>query len=157
MSVRTAAQRRADTLAALSQHRDVWVASADAAGAAYMIPLSYLWDGERLILATPEASRTARNLSRAGSARVALPSPDDVVIIDGAVEVVPIAGAADFADAFAAAAGFDPRAESGVYAYIRITPTHVQAWRDVAELRGRTIMREGRWLDDRVDEDAGAV
>lgn len=148
MPTRTAAQRRSDTLVALRQHRDVWVASADAAGVAHLIPLSFLWDGERLILATPEASRTARNLIRAGSARVALPSPDDVVIIDGTVEVIPVAGAADFADAFAAAAGFDPRAESGVYVYIRITPSRIQAWRDVAELAGRTIMRKGRWLDD---------
>jgi hypothetical protein len=148
MPTRTAAQRRSDTLAALGTHRDVWVASADTAGAAHLIPLSYLWDGERLIVATPEASRTARNLSRAGSARVALPSPDDVVIIDGTVECVSIAGAADVADAVAAAAGFDPRAEPGVYVYIRITPSRIQAWRDVAEFAGRTIMRAGRWLDD---------
>ncbi len=73
---------------------------------------------------------------------------DDVVIIDGTVECVPIDGAADVADDFAAAAGFDPRAEPGVYVYIRITPSRIQAWRDVAELAGRTIMREGRWLDD---------
>lgn len=148
MTTRTAAQRRADTLDALGKHRDVWVASASADGDAYMIPLSFLWDGQRLILATPESSRTARNLRRAGVARLALPSPDDVVIIDGAVDVVPVAGAAGFADAFAVAAGFDPREESNVYVYICITPSRIQAWRDVAELAGRTIMREGRWLDD---------
>jgi hypothetical protein len=80
--------------------------------------------------------------------RVALPSTDDVVIIDGAVDLVPADGAASFGDAFAAAAGFDPRAESETYVFLRITPTRIQAWRDVAELRGRTIMREGRWLDE---------
>ncbi len=148
MTTRTAAQRRADTLVALGKHRDVWVASASADGDAYMIPLSFLWDGERMILATPEASRTARNLSRAGSARVALPSADDVVIIDGEVDIVPVDESATFGDAFAAAAGFDPRAESNVYVYICITPSRIQAWRDVAELAGRTIMREGQWVND---------
>jgi hypothetical protein len=148
MTPRAAAQRRADTLDALGQHRDVWVASAGADGGAYMVPLSYLWDGERLILATPEASTTARNLRRAGWARVALPSTDDVVIIDGAVDFVPIADADAFAAAHAAATGFDPRAESEEYVYIRLTPARIQAWRDVAELRGRTIMRDGAWSDD---------
>jgi hypothetical protein len=144
---RSAAQRRADTLDALRSHRDVWVASADEAGAAYMIPLSYLWDGERLIVATPERSRTARNLQRAGVGRVALPSTDDVVIIDGAIDIMSVAEADAFADAHAAATGFDPRNEPETYVYLRLAPSRVQAWRDVAELRGRTIMRDGRWLE----------
>ena len=148
MTARASAERRADTLEALGRSRDVWVASADESGAAYMIPLSYLWDGERLMLATPEASRTARNLMRAGFARVSLPSTDDVVIIDGPVEFVSVAGAGAFADAHAAATGFDPRAESEAYVYIQVTPSRIQAWRDVAELRGRTIMRDGQWIDD---------
>jgi hypothetical protein len=148
MPPRTVAQRRADTLRALASHRDVWVASASAAGEAYIIPLSFLWDGERLILGTPEASRTARNLRRAGSARVALPSTEDIVIIDGAVDLVPADGAASFGHAFAAAAGFDPRVEAETYVYLRITPLRIQARRDAAELGGRTIMREGRWLDE---------
>ena len=113
MTTRTAAQRRADTLEALRQHHDVWVASAGATGEASMIPLSFLWDGERLILATPAASRTARHLRRAGAARVALPSTDDVVIIDGEVGVVPADGVARIGDAFAA--GFDPRAKPNDY------------------------------------------
>ncbi len=60
---------------------------------------------------------------------------------------MPADGAASFGDAFAAAVGFDPRAESDSFVYLRITPSRIQAWHDVAELRGRTIMREGRWLD----------
>ena len=148
MATRPASQRRIDTLAALRSNRDVWVASADADGAAHLIPLSYLWDGERLILATPEASKTARNLRRCGWVRISLPSTDDVVIIDGPADLVPIAGADAFADAHAAATGFDPRAEPEVYIYFRITPSRIQAWRDAAELHGRTIMRDGRWVAD---------
>lgn len=147
MPTRTAAERRADTLQALRGTRDVWVASADETGAAHLIPLSFLWDGASLILATPEASKTTRNLRRAGWARLALPSPDDVVIIEGAVEVFPVNADATLAEAHAAAAGFDARAEPERYVYVRVTPSRVQAWRDVAELRGRTIMRDGRWRD----------
>ena len=146
MAPRTAAQRRVDTLRTLRQSRDVWVASADAAGVAHLIPLSFLWD-EHVIMATPEASKTARNLRRTGWARVALPSADDVVIIEGTVDFVAIAAAVGFAEAHATATGFDPRAEPEGYVYIRLTPSRIQAWRDVAELAGRTIMRDGRWRD----------
>ena len=147
MPTRGAAERRADALEALRGNRDVWVASADETGAAHLIPLSFLWDGARLIVATPEASKTTRNLRRAGWARVALPSPDDVVIIEGSLEFLSTDGDSELADAHAAATGFDARAEPETYVYIRLTPSRVQAWRDVAELRGRTIMRDGRWRD----------
>ena len=148
MPPRTAAERRADTVQALRASRDVWVASADETGAAHLIPLSFLWDGACLILATPEASKTTRNLRRAGWARVALPSPDDVVIIEGPVEMFSGETEAALADAHTAATGFDARAEREPYVYIRLTPSLVQAWRDAAELRGRTIMRDGRWRHD---------
>jgi hypothetical protein len=49
-------------------------------------------------------------------------------------------------DAFAAKHSWDPRKESGDYAYFRIVPDRVQAWREVNELPGRTLMRDGVWL-----------
>jgi hypothetical protein len=148
MAIRTASQRRADTLDALQRGVDVWVASADATGGAHLIPLSYLWDGERLTMAAPEANKTTRNLAQAGWARVALPSTEDVVIIDGSIAMIAIDADNELAAAHAAAAGFDPRAEPNLYVYIQLTPSQIQAWRNVAELKGRTIMRDGHWLGD---------
>jgi hypothetical protein len=49
-------------------------------------------------------------------------------------------------DAFAAKHGWDPRQETRDYAYFRIVPGRVQAWREVNELPGRTLMRDGGWL-----------
>jgi Pyridoxamine 5'-phosphate oxidase len=77
-SPRSKSQRRADTLAKLESEVDLWVASADESGGAYLVPLSYCWDGSTLTVATPRASRTARNLIRAGWARVALGPTRDV-------------------------------------------------------------------------------
>lgn len=148
MPPRTAALRQSDALRALQEGVDVWVASADADGEAYLIPLSYLWDGERLTMATPEASRTARNLRRAGRARVALPAARDVVILEGPIECIPIDADDELAAAHAAAAGFDPRREAERYVYIRLTPIRILTWRDVAELPERRIMRDGHWCDD---------
>ncbi|MGH2613997.1 MAG: pyridoxamine 5'-phosphate oxidase family protein [Thermomicrobiales bacterium] len=148
MPPRTASQRRKDTLDTLQRVRDVWVASASETGDAYLIPLSYVWDGDRLTMATPEASKTTRNLARAGWARLALPSTDDVVILEGPIEIIPLNADDALAADHAAAAGFDPRQESEPYVYMRVTPQRIQAWRDAAELSGRTIMREGRWVAD---------
>ena len=86
---RSRSQRKIDTLEKLRADVDLWVASASADGHAYLVPLSYRWDGSRLTLATPRASRTARNLIRAGWARAAL-GPTRVVIIEGQVEAIPI-------------------------------------------------------------------
>jgi general stress protein 26 len=143
---RSAQQRKLDTLARLDSDIDAWVASASAAGDAYLIPLSYLRDGATMTLSTPEASLTGRNLRASGWVRLAVGPTRDVVMIEGSVEAftresVP----AELADAFAAK-HWDARLDTPRYAYFRITPQLVQAWRSVAELSGRDLMRDGRWL-----------
>jgi hypothetical protein len=144
---RSRAQRRLDTLARLKADVDVWVASADEAGGAYLVPLSFYWDDETLTVATPRDSRTARNLVRAGWARVALGPTRDVVIVEGRVEAVAIGTDPALEEAHAHAAGFDPRGLAVEYVYLRITPQSIQAWREANELEGRQLMRGGVWLE----------
>ena len=144
---RPRAQRRADVLEKLGTDVDLWVPSADDAGNAYLVPLSFHWDGSTLVLATPRASRTAVNLIRSGWARVALGPTRDVVIVEGALEAVPIGADPEREEAHAQATGFDPRTLSEEYVYLRITPRTIQAWREADELAGRLLMRDGRWLD----------
>jgi hypothetical protein len=144
---RTRSKRRSDTLAKLRSEVDLWVASADETGGAYLVPLSYYWDGSTLTIATPRASRTAMNLVRAGRARVALGPTRDVVIIEGRVEAISIGTDTGLEDAHAAATGFDPRTLAEEYVYLRITPDTVQAWREANELDGRQLMRRGEWLE----------
>ena len=144
---RSRAQRRIDVLAKLRTDVDLWVASADESGGAYLVPLSYYWDDSALTIATPRASRTAENLVRAGWARVALGTTRDVVIIEGPVEAIPIGIDTRLEDAHAQATGFDPRTLAEVYVYLRITPHTIQAWREANELEGRQLMRRGEWLD----------
>ena len=143
---RSLEQRTADVLARLRGDVDLWVASADADGDAYLVPLSFVWDGAAVTFATPRSSRTARNLVRAGSARVALGLTRDVVMLDGVVEATAIGTDPALEEAHAAATGFDPRAEPEEYVYLRITPREIQAWREADELAGRRLMRDGAWL-----------
>ena len=146
-SPRSRAQRRADTLERLRTDVDLWVASADETGNAYLVPLSFVWDETALTIATPRSSATARNLLRAGEARVALGPTRDVVLVDGTVEELPIGTDPALEDAHAAATGFDPRTLADGYVYLRITPREMRAWREANELDGRLLMRDGRWLD----------
>ena len=112
-------------------------------GTAHLVPFSFYWDGASAILAMPPANRTAVNLLRAGVARLALDGTRDVVLVDGAVKT----SVDDVTmDAYAAHTGWDPRSEPTEYLWLRITPTRIQAWREANELRGRTLLQDGRWL-----------
>jgi hypothetical protein len=144
-NARSTEQRKADTLARLQSDVDLWVASASAEGDAYLVPLSYYWDGSTLTVATPRASRTARNLIRAGRVRVALGPTRDVVIVEGPVEPLAIGTDVELEDAHARATGFDPRTLAHEYVYLRITPHTIQAWREANEIAGRVVMRDGAW------------
>jgi pyridoxamine 5'-phosphate oxidase-like protein len=143
---RSKEQRKDDVLAKLREEVDLWVASADAEGNAYLVPLSFVWDGSALTMATPRASRTARNLVRAGWARVGLGPTRDVVMIDGPVELVEIGADPAREDAHTRATGFDARAEPEDYVYLVLTPRTILAWREANELPERRLMRDGEWL-----------
>jgi nitroimidazol reductase NimA-like FMN-containing flavoprotein (pyridoxamine 5'-phosphate oxidase superfamily) len=140
---RSRQQRRVDTLRRLEHDVDAWVATAGPAGAPYLVPLSYLWDGRTLLISTAATNPTARNLRAVGRVRLTLGQTRDVVLVEGAAEEVEVD--AGTGDAFAAKAGFDPRTLRD-YPYFRIRPELIQAWREVDEMAGRDLMVGGEWL-----------
>ena len=143
---RPRAQRRRDTEHRLAHDVDLWVATASPDGAPFLVPLSFDWDGEALLLATPGKSPTGRNLAATGTVRLALGHTRDVVMIDGDVEVLEMdALPRETGDRFTARAGFDPRSLSTPYLWFRVTPRRVQAWREVDELSDRELMSDGHW------------
>jgi Pyridoxamine 5'-phosphate oxidase len=143
---RSAEQRKADTLARLERDVDVWVASGDADGNGYLVPLSYVWDGATFLIATPENSPTGRNLRAGGQVRLGVGPTRDVVLVDATVESFTLETVpAELADAFAEKL-WDARRSTPRYAYFRLTPQRIQAWREENELSGRVLMRDGRWL-----------
>lgn len=145
---RPRSERRRDTEHRLAHDVDVWVATASSDGVPYLVPLSFDWDGETLLVATPADSPTGRNLAATRTVRIGLGETRDVSMIDGEVEVLEIDELpADQGDRFAARTGFDPRSLTTTYRWFRIKPTRIQAWREVNELTGRALMRDGRWLD----------
>jgi hypothetical protein len=147
-AARTAQQRKADTLRRLENDTDAWVATADpGSGTPYMVPLSFLWDGATVLIATPAGSATGRNLRATGKVRLGIGPTRDLVLIEGTVEAETAAAeiGATTGDTFAAKTGFDPRELDG-YAYFRLRPQRLQAWREVNELAGRDLIRGGVWV-----------
>ena len=134
-----------DTLNRLANDVDAWVATADQdSGEPYLVPLSFLWDGETLLVSTAAANPTARNLHAGGRIRLTVGPTRDVVLIEGtAVAAADVT--ADVGDLFAAKTGFDPRKLRN-YPYFRIRPELIQAWREANELAGRDLMVAGEWL-----------
>ena len=139
--------RKADTLAMLAtQAIDVWVATASAAGAPYLVPVSLAWVDERAVIAVEGSSVTARNLTASGEARLAVGPTRDVVMIDAVLEkAVDVAADDALGAAYVAQADWDPRRGTG-YVFFVLRPVRVQAWREANEIAGRTLMRDGTWL-----------
>lgn len=144
---RTKTQRRDDTLYRLEHDIDCWVATAEAGGAPYMMPLSFLWDGATLLLSTNAVNPTARNLVATGEVRIGIGLTRDVILIEGVAETLdPVELSQEEGDAFAEKTGFDPRELKSPYLYFRVRPVRLQAWREVNELKDRDLIVNGVWV-----------
>ncbi len=149
-SARTGRQRKADTIAKLEAvGADTWVATASTTGTAHLVPLSYAWNGECVVLAAEASSLTVRNVRSSGRARLGFGPTRDVVIVDGELDRLLDASddaGEDTARAYADQAAWDPRHESEPYVFVLLRPRQVQAWREANELSGKVLMRDGEWL-----------
>ena len=135
--------RKQDTLDRLEKDVDVWVSTASPDGSPYLTPLSFLWSDGTLLLSTARTNPTARNLLANPVVQLTLGEVRDVIHVAGTVAVVEASEAEGAA--FAAKAGFDPRPLPN-YPFFRVTPTKIQAWREVNELKDRVLMDNGTWV-----------
>jgi len=144
---RDAVTRKADTLTMWATPEiDGWVSTASTAGEAHLVPLSVAWVDERLVVAVQRTSRTARDITGSGRARMAIGPTRDVTMVDARLDrVVEVAESGALGAAYAAQADWDPRGNDG-YVFLVMRPDRVQAWREADEIAGRTLMRDGSWL-----------
>lgn len=144
---RSREQRKREALARLAEDIDLWVATADSAGTPCLVPVSFWWDGAHVWFSTRDTNPTGRNLTPSGPVRVSLGHTRDVVLIEGVAES--FAGdllPADTAEGFIAKCAWDPRSDHPSYVFYRVTVHVLQAWGTIAEMRDRTLMRDGAWL-----------
>ena len=124
---------------------DVWVATSSGS-TPHLVPLSLAWVDDRAVIAVDATSPTARNLAESGIARLAVGPTRDVVMIDAQLEkTVDVAADTALGERYVAQADWDPRTSPG-YVFMVLRPVRLQAWREVNEIRGRTLMRDGSWL-----------
>ncbi len=150
---RTREQRKEDTLAKLTAPAaDAWVSTvgvdADGQVNSYLVPLSVAWIDERIVLATEADSVAARNVTNQRRVRLGLGPTRDVVMIDAELEQVYGLGEApaELGRRYAAQADWDPRESGDGIRFLVLRPVRIQAWREVNELSGRTLMRGGLWI-----------
>jgi nitroimidazol reductase NimA-like FMN-containing flavoprotein (pyridoxamine 5'-phosphate oxidase superfamily) len=134
--------RKQDTLRRLDTDVDAWVSTAALDGTPYLMPLSFLWTDGTLLLSTSRTNPTARNLRANPRLQLTLGEVRDVIHVTGTAELTEPSDAEG--EAFATKAGFDPRQLEN-YPFFRITPTKIQAWREVNELKDRVLMDNGIW------------
>jgi hypothetical protein len=146
--MRSAQQRKSDAIEKLNKDPDVWVATADDRGIAHLVPLSLCWHDGMVVVAVEANSRTARNASGSGQARLALGPTRDVVMIDAqAASVVAREDAGPaITGAYRERTGWEPGSDGGDWVYVLFKPARIQVWREVDEIPGRTVMAHGTWL-----------
>lgn len=148
---RSLAERRAAALERLRSNSNMWLASASDGRGPHLIPVSYWWDGARLITATFQGSRTLLNIRSQPKVRASVGSTGDVVMIDAVASIVAAVDVdAEVAERYTRASGNDPRSVPG-FEYVQLVPERIQVWNGPAEFTGRTVMCAGSWLDEPID------
>ncbi|WP_021591631.1 MULTISPECIES: pyridoxamine 5'-phosphate oxidase family protein [Actinomadura] len=144
--------RRAYARDRLESGFQMWLATGSDGHGAHLIPVAYVWDGSALYTATFAKSRTVANINAHPQARVALGTTADVVMIDTGASLMDVPDIEpDIAERYARVST-DPRTHpEGTFIYLRLQPRRILVWNGFHEFVGRTVMRDGRWLDNPVD------
>jgi general stress protein 26 len=149
---RSLVERRAYARDRLETGFQMWLATGSDGHGAHLIPVAFVWDGSALYTATFAKSRSVANIKAHPEARVALGATADVVMIDTSASLMDVLDIdADIAERYARVST-DPRTyPEGTFVYLRLQPRRILVWNGFHEFVGRTVMRDGRWLDNPVD------
>ncbi|PZF84577.1 pyridoxamine 5'-phosphate oxidase family protein [Jiangella anatolica] len=150
LAPRPLAERRDVAAQRLATYHRLWLATGRDGHGAHLIPVSFVWTGEHLVMATFERSRTMANLRAHPRSRAAIGDTDDVVTVDGDVAIVDVAEVDPATAGRYAQVSHDPRRMPG-FLYLYLRPDRVQVWNGFHEFGGRTVMLDGSWLDEPVD------
>jgi PPOX class probable F420-dependent enzyme len=114
----------------LAKSRNYWVCTTRPDGRPHAIPVWGLWLGGAVVFSTDPESRKGRNLAADPRVVVHLESGDDVVVVEGVVEIVRGAGVpASFSDDYQKKYAFRPEPGPDQVVYI-VTPAVVLGWRE---------------------------
>ena len=144
---RTTAQRVKDSTAKLEAGGDAWLATSGPSGP-HLVPLSLAWDPASgdLVFCIKQETVTARNITIEPTVRVGVGPTRDVLMIDGTAQISGLVNDdPSLAAFFHEKTGWDPLPDGGDLIFARVTPSRMQAWREVDEIANRTVMVDGAW------------
>ena len=110
----------------LETTRNYWVATVKPDGSPHAMPVWALWVDGALVFSTSPESRKGRNLARDARAAILVERDDDVVVLEGDVQQIPLE--ADVADLYAAKYEYRPRPDSPDERWYRLRPRTAYAW-----------------------------
>jgi len=116
--------------ARLAAARNYWLTTVRSDGRPHAMPVWGLWRDDTLWFGTGPVSVKGRNLARDPRAVAHLESGDDVVVVEGTVELLPDELATDqgFLDEYGEKYDLRPTADFMLGAAWRLTPVTVLAW-----------------------------
>jgi pyridoxine/pyridoxamine 5'-phosphate oxidase len=115
----------------LTSERNYWAATTRPDGRPHVMPVWGIWLDETFYFSTDEQSRKGRNLAANANAVVHLESGDDVVIVEGSVEVVTEPSVLGrFADAYDVKYHIRPDMNSLAAKVYCLRPTVAFAWEE---------------------------
>lgn len=118
-----------DIYEAIAQARNWWVATVTSTGAPHTVPVWGLISDDHMIFCSDPSSVKSHNLARSTALVVHLESGDDVVIVEGASQVVdPTALPAPFFDEYEAKYDFRPNPADGPFMAHEVLPTKIMSW-----------------------------
>ena len=114
--------------------RSIWISTTRPDGRPHAVPVWYIWDGRSLYFISERSLQKSRNLARQPWSVVHAGDGDDVIILEGSVEIVTGSAELEKVDAAYRAKYVDPG--SGAQATIfepqadlyRVNVKHVMAW-----------------------------
>ena len=107
----------------LERSRNYWICTTRPDGSPHAAPVWGLWWNDAVLFGTSPESRKGRNIERDPRVAIHLESGDEVVVLDGEIDRVPIDGSV--ADAYEAKYGFRPGTEGEWYS---LRPKRAFAW-----------------------------
>ena len=146
IKARTLAERQEAARERLRSETNLWLATASDGQGPHLIPVSYWWDGARLLTATFDNSRILKNIQAQPKVRASIGSTGDVLMIDATARIAAEVDETS-AEGYAQASGV-PRPVPPGFTYVHLVPQRMQVWQGQAEFAGRTVMRGGVWLDE---------
>jgi hypothetical protein len=142
---RSKAERKAHVLRTLAADDKLWLATVGD-HAPHVVPISFVWRDERIVMAVANDSPSAWNLRQLSTARAVLGTPHDVILIDGKVEQKdPRHVEPETLRALRDASAIDALGTPG-FVCLLLEPFRVQAYWTGSEIAVPTIMRGGSWL-----------